>query len=389
MKDFFRNKKKFLLVVMLMVVTLTGCSVPRGQNGKTYVNSIYTIKDVQVKRGEVDIPDDKELQKKYKDYKADDLITIEKTTFSDAIDEGWFNGLIVWPIAFLINFVADFSDAGIGIIAATFLIQLLIFLFSIKSQVASQRMQAIQPEMNKIQAKYAGKTDDRSKMQQAQEMQALYSKYKINPFGTLLVTFIQFPVILGMYQATMRAYSVVAKYAGKTDDRSKMQQAQEMQALYSKYKINPFGTLLVTFIQFPVILGMYQATMRAYSVVTGSFQGINLAKTPIEGFNLGNYWYVVIFVLMVAFQLLSFKMPQWLQEHRKKKLNIKEKKYAEPKKKGGNGMMGSMNMMMYMSTGMIAIFAINWPLGMSFYWLVNSLARVIQNIVIHKFFIKD
>ena len=92
---------------------------------------------------------------------------------------------------------------------------------------------------------------------------------------------------------------------------------------------------------------------------------------------------------MVAFQLLSFKMPQWLQEHRKKKMHVKEKKYAEPKKKGGNGMMGSMNMMMYMSTGMIAIFAINWPLGMSFYWLVYSLARVIQNIVIHKFFIKD
>ena len=58
-------------------------------------------------------------------------------------------------------------------------------------------------------------------------------------------------------------------------------------------------------------------------------------------------------------------MPQWLQEHRKKKMHVKEKKYAEPKKKGGNGMMGSMNMMMYMSTGMIAIFAINWPLGMS------------------------
>ena len=70
---------------MLMVVTLTGCSVPRGQNGKTYVNSIYTNNDVQVKRGDVDIPDDKELQKKYKDYKADDLITIEKTTFSDAM----------------------------------------------------------------------------------------------------------------------------------------------------------------------------------------------------------------------------------------------------------------------------------------------------------------
>lgn len=330
MKEFFRNKKKFLLVVMLMVVTLTGCSVPRGESGKTYVDAIYTIEDKQVRRGDVDIPkDNKELQEKYKDYGPDDLITIEKTTFSDALNEGWFNGLIVWPIAYLINFVAEFSDAGVGIIVATFLIQLIIFLFSIKSQVASQRLQAIQPEMNKIQA----------------------------------------------------------KYAGKTDDRSKMMQAQEMQALYSKYKINPFGTMLITFIQFPVILGMYQATMRAYSVVTGSFVGINLAKTPIEGLQLQNYWYVVIFLLMILFQLLSFKMPQWLQERRKKKNGVKEKKYAEPKKQ--NGMMGSMNMMMYMSTGMIAIFAINWPLGMSFYWLVGSIIRVIQNIVIHKFFIKD
>ena len=83
MKDFFRNKKKFLLVVMLMVVTLTGCSVPRGQNGKTYVNSIYTNNDVQVKRGDVDIPDDKELQKKYKDYKNGKLKLIERDIIDD------------------------------------------------------------------------------------------------------------------------------------------------------------------------------------------------------------------------------------------------------------------------------------------------------------------
>lgn len=331
MKAFFKDKKKFLLIVMLMVVTLTGCSVPRGQNGKTYVDSIYTIKDETVKREEVDIPkNDTNLQKKYGKLKADDLITIPKTTFSNAMNEGWFNGIIVWPIAYLINWVADFSDAGIGIIAATLLIQLLIFLFSIKSQVAQQRMQLIQPEMNKIQA----------------------------------------------------------KYAGKKDDQSKMMQAKEMQALYSKYKINPFGTIIVTLIQLPVMLGMYQATMRAFAVVTGSFQGINLAKTPIEGFNAGEIAPIIIFVLMIIFQLLSYKTPQWLQARRKKKAHIKEKKYAEPKKKA-TGMMGSMNMVMYMSTGMIGVLAINWPLGMSFYWLVNSLARVIQNLVIHKFFIKD
>lgn len=58
--------------------------------------------------------------------------------------------------------------------------------------------------------------------------------------------------------------------------------------------------------------------MRAYSVVTGSFAGINLAKTPIEGLKEGQIAFGVIFILMVLFQLLSFKMPQWLQEHRKR-----------------------------------------------------------------------
>lgn len=329
MKNFLKSKKKFLAVVMIMVFILTGCSNPRGQNGKTYVNSIIAVKDSTVKRSEIDIPSDKKIQKLYKDLKPNDTIKIKKTTFSQAVNEGWFNGIIVWPIAQLINIAASFTDAGMGIIITTFLIQLLIFLVSLKSQVATQKMQALQPEIDRINA----------------------------------------------------------KFAGKSDDRSKMQKAQEMQAIYSKHKINPLGTLITTFIQFPVIFGMYYATMRAFAVVSGTFYGIDLTMTPIEGFKSGSYWHVVIFVLMVIFQVLSFKMPMWLQAIRKKRQNVKEKKYAEPAKKGG--MMGSMNMVMYMTTAMITFLAINWPLAMSFYWLVNSIFRVIQNIVIHKFFIKE
>ena len=35
-----------------------------------------------------------------------------------------------------------------------------------------------------------------------------------------------------------------------------------------------------------------------------------------------------------------------------------------------------------------AVFALMWPLGMSFYWMVSSIARIIQNFIIDKFFIK-
>ena len=69
-------------------------------------------------------------------------------------------------------------------------------------------MQLIQPEINKIQRKYEGKDDDASKMRQAQELQNLYKKYGINPFGTILITFIQFPIIIAMYQAVQRSYAV-------------------------------------------------------------------------------------------------------------------------------------------------------------------------------------
>ena len=48
--------------------------------------------------------------------------------------------------------------SSIGFLIATILFNILIAALSIKSQVQSQRMQMIQPELNKIQAKYEGKT---------------------------------------------------------------------------------------------------------------------------------------------------------------------------------------------------------------------------------------
>lgn len=54
--------------------------------------------------------------------------------------------------------------------------------------MSNQKMQEIQPELQKIQNKYKGKTDQQSQMRMYQETQALYQKYDIHPFGTMLVT---------------------------------------------------------------------------------------------------------------------------------------------------------------------------------------------------------
>lgn len=293
MKNIMKDKRKLLLLCVLVLVVLTACSNPRGEDGKILADKIISL----------------------------------NTAFT--LDGSWFDGLIVWPIAQLINIIAKYSDAGIGVIAATLLIQLLTSSFTIKSQVSSQKMQMMQPELNKIQA----------------------------------------------------------KYAGKTDEQSRMKMAQEMQGLYAKYKINPFSSILVMFLQFPIILGMYQAVQRADSVINGNFLGINLSINAIEGIKDLNIAFIVIFVLMVVSQFVSMKIPMWLQERRKKQMHLKEKKYAQPDN-NANGMMKNMNMMMYVSMGMVSIFALMWPLGMSFYWMVSSIARIIQSFIIDKFFIK-
>ena len=251
------------------------------------------------------------------------------TTFGSQLDLGLFDGIIVWPIAQLINLVAQYSDAGIAITVVTMLLQAVTSVFSIKAQVSSQKMQMLQPEMQRIQQ----------------------------------------------------------KYEGKTDDRSKMAMAQEMQQLYKKYDINPFGSILTMFLQFPLILGMWQGSQRAQAVVEGSFLGINLTNTPGWGISNGQWTYVLIFVLMIIFQFVSFKFPQWQQKQREKNSKVKRKEYANPKK--NSGLMGGMNMMMYGNILIIGFLAFSWPISMSFYWLVSSIARVIQNIIINKYFIKD
>ena len=285
MKRFLQKKAKLVFLCMLVLLTCTACANPRGKDGKTRADQIIASEETTIDVNQINISDitDKAEKKELKKQVKDGKITIPATTFKSSMSHGWFDGLIVWPIAQIINLVSAKTDAGVGIIVTTLLIQMLVFVFTRKSQMSTQRMQEIQPEIQKIQN----------------------------------------------------------KYKDKTDERSKMQMAQELQNIYQKYDIHPFGSMLITFIQLPIMMGMYYATMRSVSVVSGSFMGISLAGTPLDGFKAFDIAYISIYVLMVIFYIVSMKLPQWLKKWQDKKDNVKVKKYAQ---NDGNPMANSMNM---------------------------------------------
>lgn len=329
MSSFIQRRIKIFMLCAFVLLGLTGCSNPRGTDGKTKADQIIASEQMTVEKGKINVSDisDEKLKKEYEKLDDTDTITIEPTSFKEAISVSWFDGLIVWPIAQLINVFASWTDAGIGIILATLLIQILVFAFTHKSQMSTQRMQEAQPEIERIQS----------------------------------------------------------KYKGKDDERSRMMMAQEVQKIYTKYDIHPFGSILVTFIQLPIMMGMYYATMRAAAVVYGTFLGMSLSETPIAAFtSFGSsnvqWGPMVVYVLMVVFQIVSLQLPKWLKKYDDKKNNVKQKKYL---KQESGGMASTMNTTMYFSTALIAVMYLNWPIAMSFYWLVSSVIRSIQQLILH------
>lgn len=94
---------------------------------------------------------------------------------------------------------------GVAIILFTILIRLLIYPLTAKQMKSAQAMQELQKskKWQEIQKKFK---DDREKL--AQEQMKLYKEMGVNPFGSCLPTLIQFPIIIGLYQAIIRALAV-------------------------------------------------------------------------------------------------------------------------------------------------------------------------------------
>lgn len=121
-----------------------------------------------------------------------------------SMDAGFFDFILTIPLAKGILFMTDtFGNVAWGVVGITVIINIITLPIMIKSTMSTQKMQMVQPEMEKIQRKYAGRKDQASQMRQSAEIQALYKKYDISMFGSF-ATFLTLPIMLAMWQAVQR-----------------------------------------------------------------------------------------------------------------------------------------------------------------------------------------
>lgn len=129
----------------------------------------------------------------------------EVATEAAKSNNGWFGFLTVPTMAFLqlihtglMSVGLDNNSWGVSIIVLTLSIKLLTFPLT-KAQLGStQKMQALQPTLKEVQAKYQSNPEVMN-----QKIAELYKDNDVNPLAGCIPSIVQIPVFVGLYRAVL------------------------------------------------------------------------------------------------------------------------------------------------------------------------------------------
>ena len=305
-------KIKKIILIFLTCFCLTGCTkYISDDNNKRVINeetgqSLPSNILCKPTTSELD-----EIYNKYKDKLEVDLNKLPECENLKYYDSNNYNGLwvqlIVMPLAWSIIKIGNFlGNYGLSVIAVGLLIRIILIPFTRKTIKQSENMKKAQPEMERLEKKYANKNDQESLMMKSQEMMLIYKKYNISPFGSCLISFIQLPLFFGFLEAINR---IPAIFEGD--------------------------------------LGAYQ-----------------LGTTPLIGIKSGNYFYIVLILLIILTTYLSFKFSM--------------------SSMGNEAQQKQMKMMTGFMLVFISIASFSLPTAIALYWVVTNGFSVVQNLIMKR-----
>ena len=213
-------KKKTIVFLSLLIscMFLTGCtSYVKDEDNKIVKNETTgqnLVENILCR------PESKEILKSYKEHDLDisKLPKCSKFKVTSGGYEGVWTSVFVKPLAWFILLITKIvKNSGLAIIVATLTIRLFMMPLTRKAAMQSENLQKVKPEMDKLEKKYANKTDQESMMMKSQELMMLYKKYDINPLSGCLFSFIQLPLFMAFYESLYRLPAVFEGNLGPFD----------------------------------------------------------------------------------------------------------------------------------------------------------------------------
>jgi len=216
---------------------------------------------------------------------------------------------------------------GVSIIILTIIIKLLLYIPSRSSIRSQKKLNETQPKLKAIQAKYKN-----NKEELGRQIMKFYKDNKVNPFSSCLPLLLQLPILIALY----RVFFAVAQ----TDPTTHILVAEQLEHLYE-----PLRAIFANKAIDPMFLGIFDLSQK------------------------GNYLFAI---LAGAAQFWQSKM-------------VMSKKPPKVPGAKDEGMAAGMNkQMLYFMPIITVFFGIQFPAGLTLYWLVSTLFMVAQQYFVFK-----
>lgn len=229
-----------------------------------------------------------------------------------------------------------FGNYGVAIIFTTLIVRTIAWPIYAKTNDMSLKMQLMQPELDKIQQRYAGKDDQQSKQRMSMETMQLYKKYGIG-VSSCLMPFIQMPIFIGFFNAVSRMPATFA-----------LEGSNWLKDIFAGHT-----TLF----------------------------GINLTiQISDEAATTGDKWAIYILAGLVGItQVASILLSQLRQKKQKQKSQSTVPEYRRPQQTDQQKQTQlMMNIMLYGMAVMMVFLVIRRPAGLGLYWLVGNIYSALQ-----------
>ena len=312
-------------------------------------------------------------------------------------------GSILGPIATVLGYVMDILfrftssfgvfNVGLCIILFTIVMKTLMIPLTIKQQKTTKLMSVMNPEIQAIQKKYKGKSDQESMQRQNAEIQAVYEKYGTSMTGGCLPLLIQMPILLALYRViynipayvpSVRVYfdNVVTPLMGQADYAQKLQEitniatacggkldkfdftnANRLVDMLYKFSTSQWGELQALFPAISDVIGQNAAVVERMN----TFLGLNMAEAP--GWVPSFAW--IIPVLAAVSQWFSTKLMSGNQ--------------PSTSADAENPMAQSMKTMTTTMPLFSAFICITMPAGLGIYWIATSVVTIIQQLIVNAY----
>lgn len=308
------NKKTIkILLLILSLAMLTGCTKTLTGEDKKPVKYEETGKALT--ENVLCRPTDENVVNIYKENNVDIDKLPKCETFKPFSEyEGLWTTIFVKPLAWaIINIGLLLEKIGLGkglangfaIVISCLVIRLILYPLTRKTAMQSEKLKEVQPQLEKLEKKYKDKTSEEDQKRKAEEMMTIYSKNKINPLSSCLLSFIQIPLLFAFLEAINRT---------------------------------------------PVIF-------------ENKFLKLDMGTTISHGI-MSNLWYAYIIFLLLILATSYFSFRKTLKDQ--------------------TAMAKQMKGTIYFMLAMILVGAFSLPVALGIYWITSSLFTILQNMLVER-----